>query len=359
MTSETLAEATVQDDQRAQTRLALRSMVVPIFFAIGFGLCIMGAYHKPHPNGVKLGVVAPAVPVAPLVTTLERASGSAFAISRVPSVAEGVSDVRHRDLTAVFAPATHPRRPATVIVASAAGRLAAASAETLARSVTAAQGAQLIVHDLRPLPSGDELGLGVFIFMIACTISGYIAVTVLETFAPTLLPQRRYPIIAAAAVLIPTLVYLIGGLGYGTFRGSFGTILAFLGVAVLYTLVIGLISRWFQVILGPPALFVSLAVFVFLNVPSLGATYTSTLLPSFWRFLNHFWIGAETVNAERSILYFGGQGVGADILRLLAWAGVVVLLLVLPVSRKLERNREHSASARAVTSPTPPLASEA
>ena len=195
--------------------------------------------------------------------------------------------------------------------------------------------------------------------MIACTISGYIAVTVLETFAPTLVPQRRYPIIAAAAVLIPTLTYLIGGLGYGTFRGSFGTILAFLGVAVLYTFVIGLISRWFQVILGPPALFVSLAVFVFLNIPSLGATYTSTLLPSFWRFFNHFWIGAETVNAERSILYFGGQGVGADILRLLAWAGVVVLLLVLPVSRKLERNREHSAGARPVTSPAAPLASKA
>src|ERR1700729_3711732 len=198
MTSETLAEATVQDDQRAQTRLALRSMVVPIFFAIGFGLCIMGAYHKPHPNGVKLGVVAPDVQVAPLIATVERATGSAFAISRVASVAEGVSDVRRRELTAVFEAAAHPRQPSTVIVASAAGRLAAASAETLARSVTAAQGAQLIVQDLRPLPPGDELGLGVFIFMIACTISGYIAVTVLETFAPTLVPQRRYPIIAAA-----------------------------------------------------------------------------------------------------------------------------------------------------------------
>jgi len=39
-----------------------------------------------------------------------------------------------------------------------------------------------------------------------------------------------------------------------------------------------------------------------------------------WRFLSHFWIGAGAVNAERSLLYFGGDGVGDDLLRLLARA---------------------------------------
>ena len=88
------------------------------------------------------------------------------------------------------------------------------------------------------------------------------------------------------------IVYLIGGLGYGTYSGSVGTILAFIGVGALYTFAIGLITRLFQALLGPPALFVSLAIFVFLNIPSLGATYTSTLLSPFWHFLNQFWIGA-------------------------------------------------------------------
>ena len=54
------------------------------------------------------------------------------------------------------------------------------------------------------------------------------------------------------------------------------------------------------------------------------------MLPVFWRFLNHFWIGAETINAERSLLYFGGLGVGTDLLRLLAWTAVIVALLLLP-----------------------------
>jgi hypothetical protein len=194
-----------------------------------------------------------------------------------------------------------------------------------------------VVRDVRPLPSGDQIGLGVFMFMIVCTICGYFAATLLFTVAPALAPVRRYSIIAAIAVLAPVLVYLIAGVGFGTYTGSFGTILAFIGVGALYVFVIGLITRLLQVLIGPAALFVSLAIFVFLNIPSLGATYTPELLPSFWRFLNHFWIGAETTDAARSILYFGGLGVGTDVLRLLAWTGVIAALLLLPVSRKVAR----------------------
>jgi hypothetical protein len=42
---------------------------------------------------------------------------------------------------------------------------------------------------------------------------------------------------------------------------------------------------------------------------------------------------------------FGGLGVGTDMLRLLAWTGVIVALLLLPVSRKLARQRERSVDA--------------
>ena len=38
-------------------------------------------------------------------------------------------------------------------------------------------------------------------FMIVCTICGYLAATLLFTVAPALPPGRRYPIIAAVAVL--------------------------------------------------------------------------------------------------------------------------------------------------------------
>jgi len=338
-----------QDEQRVETRDALGILLVPIFFVIGFSACIIGAYHKPHPNNIKVGVVGPSALTAPLRAGLEKqATPLGFEISQVGTVTQAVDDVRQRHLNAAFVPTADPKRPATVIVAGGGGRLVATAAETLARAVTSAQGAQLVVHDVRPLVPGDEIGLGVFMLMVVCTICGYLAASLLYTAAPDLRPSRRYPMLAAVSILVPTIAYLIGGLGYGVYVGSAGTIFAVIGVAALYTFVICLVTRLFQVLLGPPALFVALAVFVFLNIPSLGATYTATMLRPFWRFLNHFWLGAETTNAERSLLYFGGLGVGADMLRLLAWTVVAVALLALPVSRKLARQREQPVVARAV-----------
>ena len=110
-------DAAVQDEQRAQTRLALGAMLIPLFFVAMFAVCIIGTYHKPHPNGIKVGVVGPAAQTAPLRAGIEKAAGSAFDISQVATVAEATHDVRQRDLDAAFVPTADPKQPATVIVA--------------------------------------------------------------------------------------------------------------------------------------------------------------------------------------------------------------------------------------------------
>jgi hypothetical protein len=160
-------DGAAHDDQRAETRAALAILLVPIFFVIGFSACIMGAYHQPHPNNIKVGVVGPSALTAPLRAGLEKqAAPSGFEISQVDTVAQAVHDVRQRHLNAAFVPTADPKQPATVIVAGGGSRLVATAAETLARAVTSAQGAQLVVRDVRPLTSGDEIGLGVFMFMV-------------------------------------------------------------------------------------------------------------------------------------------------------------------------------------------------
>jgi hypothetical protein len=341
------AGTAVQDEQQSQTRLAIGAVLIPLFFAVAFAACIISSYHKPHPDGIELAVVGPPAETAPLAARLQQGAGSAVDVSQVATVAEAEHAVDERDINAAFVPTTDPKQPASLIIASANGRIVSAAAETLARTVTTSQGAQLAVHDLHPLPSGDEIGLAVFMFILICTICGYLTPTVLETLAPALLPNRRYPILAAASLLIPTLVYLVGGLIVGAFNGSFGTILAFIGVGAIYTFAIGLGTRLFQVLFGPAGIFASLAVLVFLNIASFGATYTAPVMAPFWQFLNHFWIGAAAVNAERSILYFGGSGAGGDILIVLAWAAGFAALLLLPASRRLELKREHPVAAEA------------
>ena len=66
-----------------------------------------------------------------------------------------------------------------------------------------------------------------------------------------------------------------------------------------------------------------------------------------------------TTDAARSILYFGGEGVGTDMLKLLAWTGVIVALLLLPISRKLAREREGSVVTATFRTRTPRLAKQA
>jgi hypothetical protein len=53
-------------------------MLVPLFFVAAFAACIIGAYHRPHPNHIKVGVVGPAAQTAQLRAGLQTAGGSAF-----------------------------------------------------------------------------------------------------------------------------------------------------------------------------------------------------------------------------------------------------------------------------------------
>ena len=193
------ARTTDTTSRRQQTRLALGAMLIPIFFVMMFALCIIGTYHKPHPHGIKVAVVGPAAQTAPLRAGLAKAAGSAFDISQAATLAEATHDVRERDLNAAFVPTARAeaardrdRRRRRRAHRRDGGR-------DLARAVAAAQGAQIVVRDVRPLRPGTRSGSAMFMFMIVCTICGYLAVTLLFTVAPGLPPGRRYSMIAAVA----------------------------------------------------------------------------------------------------------------------------------------------------------------
>ena len=135
---------------------------------------------------------------------------------------------------------------------------------------------------------------------------------------------------ATASLLAPLVAYLIGGPGYGTFGGSFGTIVAMLGMGALYTFAVAIITRLLQLGIGGLGRLIAPLLFIFLNFPSTGGTVAPQLLPGFWRFLNHFWIGAAGLDANRNILYFGG-GVGTDVLKILAWVATCAALMAIPI----------------------------
>jgi hypothetical protein len=321
------------------------ALALPAFFVIGFALCYTSALQAPAPHGVPVAVVGPAA----LRDGLARAVGAAFDVQAVPTSAAAAQEVRDQDLYGAYVPAAQPGATATVIVAAASGNSVASAVESLFRAVAARAGSPLAVRDVRPLAAGDTGGISLFFFMIACTLGGFLAVTATGLAAPALRPRYRWSLFLGTAVATPALAYLLAGQGLGAIGGPAGAIFALLGVGALYVLVVTMIARGLQLILGViGTLFVGLAIFVLLNFPSSGDSLPGSMLPTFWHVLNRFWIGASASDAFRGIVYFGGQGVGTDVLKLLGWLAVGVVLLAVGWF-KLRRARQSPLPRGAAT----------
>jgi hypothetical protein len=277
-----------------------------------------------------VAVAGPAAQTARSRDGLARAAGPAFDVQAALSPAAAARAVDGQDLDGAYVPAAQPGGTATVIVAAASGNSVTAAVESLFRAVAARQRAQLAVRDVRPLPAGDIGGLSPFFFMIACTLGGFLAVTATGLAGPALRPRYRWPLFLAVAIATPVLAWLLAGPGLGAIGGPAAAVAALLGAGALYVLIITMIARGLQLVLGAIGmLFAGFAVFVLLNFPSSGDSLSGPMLPAFWHVLNRFWMGASASDAFRGIIYFGGQGAGTGVLKLLGWlaAGAVLLAL--------------------------------
>jgi hypothetical protein len=157
-------------------------------------------------------------------------------------------------LYGAYVPATPAKPAATVIVSSASGLAVANTVETLFQAVAAKQGAHLAVLDIRPLPAGDRSGESLFFFLAGCSVAGFLTIVATGALAPALRPRYRFPLILAAAVAI---------------SGPAGAIVAPLGTGALYVLIVAMIARGLQVILGPAAIIAFLAILVMLAASSM------------------------------------------------------------------------------------------
>jgi hypothetical protein len=330
-----------QQDQRRQLRSALLALALPAFFVLGLALAYMSAYQAPAPHGVQVAVAGPAAQTAPLRDSLERTAGPAFNVQAVPTPSAAARAVGDHDLYGAYVPAAQPGATATVIVADASGSGVTNAVESLFRAVAVQQRAQLAVRDVRPLPTGNTSGLSMMFYLFACTFGGVLAVAATGMVAPGLRARYRWPLLLTASVAVPIVAYLLAGQGLGAISGSAGAVFALLGVSVLYVLIVTIIVRCLQLILGAiGALFTAMTVFIMLNFPSSGVSVQAPMLPTFWHVLNRFWIGAAASDAFRSIFYFGGQGVGTDVLKLLGWLAVGAVLLALVTLPRLQHERQ-------------------
>jgi hypothetical protein len=312
----------------ADVRLVLLTLLLPLYVAVMFATNYFGALHAPRPHDVRVALVGEPSRIAPLAHELSIRPRGGLAVSQLATVGPARRLVQARTLAGAYLPGA---RPAPVlIVATAASPSLASFVEATFRNVAAAHNRPLAVKDVRPLPPDNASGSPNFFFVVICTLGGFLTIAALGLI-PAVPEHHRLAIAVLASLLAPIVAYLIGGAGYGTFSGSAGTIAAMLGLGTLYAFAVAVISRLLQLGLGAPGMLVGSLVLIFLNIPSSGGSVATQLLPGFWRFLSHFWIGAAALDANRSALYFSGAGVATDVLKILAWVAAWSCLLAGPI----------------------------
>ncbi len=326
-----------------ELRLALLTLLLPFYIAVVFAANYFGALHAPKPHEVKVAIVGAPSRTALLAHQLSITPPGGFTVSQLASVPRARTLVDERKLAGAYVSVA--RRAPSVIVATAASPSLANFVEATFRKVAAAEDRPLTVDDVKPLPPDNASGSPNFFFIVICTLSGFLSIAVLGFAAPTLPEYHRLGVAAVGSLIAPILAYLIGGPGYGTFSGSLGTIVAMLSLGALYAFAVAVISRLLQLGLGAPGMLIGSLVLIFLNIPSSGGSVATQLLPGFWRFLSHFWIGAAALEANRSALYFAGSGVATDVLKILAWVAAWACLLAAPIYLRGKRRLRQRAHA--------------
>ena len=294
---------------------------------LGFILSYVGAFHAPRPQRIDVGIVAPAEVAARAATRINAISGQPLQAGVISSGTAARHDVTSGSLSAalVINPAGTTDQ---LLVASGGGVSVASAVEAVATQGEAAQHRHLAITDLVPLQRGDGRGLTGFYLVVGWLVGGYLVAALLGIASGARPASHR----RAAIRLLALVPYAIAsGLGGAVIVGPVlgalsGHFLALWGLGVLVVLSAATVTMAFQVLLGVLGVGVTVLLFVVLGNPSAGGAYQAAMLPPFWRALSSALPNGAATDTVRRIVYFGSQGITANLVVVAAYAAAGALI---------------------------------
>lgn len=304
------------------------------------GMMITGylvAMHAPAPNNMPVAVAGQTQQAEQFAAALEASDPSAVDVRIVATDEEARQLLLDCEVSGVVSlHATDPN--ATVYTASAAGAAQVSTVTGLLAPQVLAQGGDLTVEDLAPLPAHDPAGLAAMFMATALMLAGYMPLSITLSNSPELLRFRRVvPLLAGWSALIAALVWLVAGPILGAVEGHTAAIL---GISWLAVFAVGSVQLLLTRIFGPLAVLVGMLFVMVLGVPASNMGMSVFTMPSIYATLHSFLPTAAAGEALRSVLYFGGDGLGSHLL-VLALGAAIALLATLGVDAlKRRRNPE-------------------
>lgn len=300
--------------QRSIVKLMIGALMFPLFMAIALPGVYLYAFHEPSPHGMNVEIVAADQRATELTAGLSAKMAPAFEVGTVADMDTARVHLTELSSRAAFDPATGELYVAT------AGSAAAEATVTAAFGAVADQlGVELQVRDVAPLPGGDRLGVSLMFVGLAAILAGFVTATVLNLAVPGLSLRAELGIIAlmglVAAVVTSFLAYSV----YGALSGH---LFAVAGLVWLATVTAGLLQSGGIKLIGPAMTLLSIALLVILGIPASGIAVPIDMTPALFAHL-HSWLPTSAVlDALRRTIYFGGQGVAADLPVIGLWMAI-------------------------------------
>ncbi|TAJ99303.1 MAG: hypothetical protein EPO36_12325 [Chloroflexota bacterium] len=293
-------------------------LVVLVTLLVVVGLAI----REPRPHDIPVGLSGPPAAVDPLVAGFGQNAPGAFAFSTYASEAEARAAIESRDVVgALVVGQAGPR----LVIAAGAGEAITGAVSGAFSAAFDAQGTELAVEVVNPLPAGDAHGIVLFFLVLATAIASVVAGAAATLGRPgrgwgsdTLLLATFA--VSAGVAGVATAAWLADGYGDGVWAAM--AVAALLALAV--SLVAGAAARW----LGAGGVALAAAVVVLLGLVSSGGPLGSAFLPDAYRAIAPWLPVGPAVDAMRGALAFGNAGLIAPVAVLVGWAAIGIIGLV-------------------------------
>lgn len=343
------AEADAAAHARKQQIAGYVAMVLLPFLMVGMMITgYLAAMHAPSPNDMPIAVAGQTQEAEQFAAALDASDPSAVDVRVVPDEDEARQLLLEREVSGVVSLPAAGSDTATIFTASAAGAAQVSTVTGLITPQVLAQGMDLAVEDLAPLPAHDSAGLAAMFMATALMLAGYMPLSIAMSNSPELLRFRRaVPLLAGWSAVIAALVWLVAGPILGAVEGHTAAVL---GISWLAVFAVSSVQLFFTRIFGPMAVLVGMLFLMVLGIPASNMGMSVFTMPSIYEWLHGFLPTAATGEALRSVLYFSGDGLGSHLL-VLACGAALALLATLGVDL-LKRRRKPDAGDPAVTMPS-------
>ncbi|MBH1936581.1 DUF3533 domain-containing protein [Streptomyces sp. AV19] len=313
-----------------------------LLLQLAFIASYVGAFHRPVPTDVRLGVVAPQQTRAALVERLGALPGRPLDPSAEEDAERAARRIRARELDAALV--VDPRGTTdTLLVAGGAGASLAQAAEAVVGRVEAGQHRSVRTDDIAPAAAGDARGLTSFYLVVGWCVGGYLCAAIIAISAGARPANLRRAVIRLGALAVyAAAAGLLGAVVTGPVLDALPAGIAPLwGLGTLVVFAVAALTLALQGLAGIVGIGLAIAIVVVLGNPGAGGAYPYPLLPPFWRTIGPALPPGAGTWSARSLAYFDGNALTGPLLVLSAWA-VAGALVALGCAVFRERKRPKS-----------------